>query len=72
MIYPNYLRYFLFSSFPMRWRRRGEAILSGYTEGVSKGIFPIREKTGLDSKTGQTRHGPFFFFLSNKKPPKPQ
>ena len=47
------------------------AILSGYTEGVSKGIFSIREKTGLDSKTGQTRHGPFFIFLSNKKPPFP-
>jgi len=23
----------------------------GYTEGVSKGIFSIREKTGLDIKT---------------------
>ena len=48
-----------------------EAILSGYTEGVSKGIFSIREKTRLDIKTGQTRHGHLFFFLSNKKPPKP-
>ena len=33
----------------------GLDILLGYTEGVSKGIFSIREKTGLDIKTDQTR-----------------
>lgn len=61
------MRYILFSSF---LKRKGLYPV-GYTEGVSKGIFSIREKTGLDSKTGQTRHGPFFIFLSNKKPPFP-
>ena len=46
-----------------------EAILLGYTKGVSKGVFPIREKTGLDSKTGQTPLSAFFFFTIYKKPP---
>ena len=57
----------------MRLRRGGEeeAILLGYTEGVSKGIFSIREKTGLDSKTGQTPLLAFFFFTIYKKPPSP-
>jgi hypothetical protein len=47
---------------------RREAILSGYTEGVSKGIFPIREKTRLEAKTDQTRLEPKRKSGSNKKP----
>ena len=59
------MRYILFSSFSNGM----EAILLGYTKGVSKGVFPIREKTGLDSKTGQTPLSAFFFFTIYKKPP---
>lgn len=61
------MRYILFSSF---LKRKGLYPV-GYTEGVSKGIFSIREKTRLDIKTGQTPLSAFFFFLSNKKPPFP-
>jgi len=38
--------------------------------GVSKGVFPIREKTGLEAKTDQTRLEPKRKSGSYKKPRK--
>jgi hypothetical protein len=51
-----------------RFQHREVAILLGYTEGVSKGIFSIPEKTGLEAKTDQTRLEPKRKSGSNKKP----
>jgi hypothetical protein len=53
-----------------RFQHREVAILLGYTEGVSKGIFSIPEKTRLDIKTDQTGHDSVSKSGSNKKPVK--
>tara|TARA_E500000178_G_scaffold315191_1_gene333965 strand:+ start:834 stop:995 length:162 start_codon:yes stop_codon:yes gene_type:complete len=48
----------------------GLDILLGYTEGVSKGIFSIPEKTRLDIKTDQTGPVSHWDLGSYKKPVK--
>jgi hypothetical protein len=69
MIYPNYLRYFLFSSFHKEGLGREGLYPVGYTEGVSKGIFPIQKKIDFDIKTDKTGPYDYLACLSYKKPP---